>query len=616
VAVLALATAAPVAASGPGDKRAKAPGQPNILLVIMDDVGIDQMASFGYGGGNLPLVGLTPPSMPTIDAIAQAGLRFRNTWSMPECSPGRAVLLTGRYPLRTNVLQAIGPNDLANSQVATHEMTAAKLVGKAGYRSAMFGKFHIAGPENNQAGNRTPAALGWDFFAGWTGGLPGSIDTTAGGVAPKGAYTCGFVPSHAQGGADSGACHLPTRDGTTCSMIVGPDAFGDPPGLQCLTRGGILVPDASCDTPPPAELAFDRENAHFVSPLVINRGRRLEEVALTSPRARGYRATIETDAAIDWIRSQDRDQPWMATVSYTIDHTPLQRPPGSLVPSGEASTIESDCTDTVTQRQLSDAMIEAMDTELGRLLVETGIARRGPGGRLRYDPKQSNTMIVIVGDNGSFAPTVKAPFDLARAKATAYQTGVWVPLVVAGPRVTRPGRNVEHMVNIADVFQLFGELGGLDVPAVVPRPIDSVSMLPYLRKPMQSSIRKFNFTQGGFNIQANGGRNGPCVIAGGCSQTPVSKSVCEDNSGVWWGEGADDPDVLEVLDASKVETPLKQCWQVNQAVYKSNPGNYEANQISTNPETYQAVRDDRFKLVRNTATVYDVMNDKGVLTET
>ncbi|WP_348273395.1 sulfatase-like hydrolase/transferase [Halopseudomonas sp. SMJS2] len=56
---------------------------PNILFVIMDDVGIDQMESFGYGGNK-------PPAVPSIDAIADSGIRFRNAWAMPECSPSRS----------------------------------------------------------------------------------------------------------------------------------------------------------------------------------------------------------------------------------------------------------------------------------------------------------------------------------------------------------------------------------------------------------------------------------------------------------------------------------------------------------------------------------------------
>ena len=79
-----------------------APPPPNILFIIMDDVGIDQMRAFGYGGPE-------PPSTPNIDRIAGAGIRFSNAWSMPACSTSRAVFFTGRFPLRTNVYGALGP---------------------------------------------------------------------------------------------------------------------------------------------------------------------------------------------------------------------------------------------------------------------------------------------------------------------------------------------------------------------------------------------------------------------------------------------------------------------------------------------------------------------------
>ena len=82
--------------------------KPNILFVIMDDVGIDQLSSFGYGG-------VAPPVTPTLDTVAAQGVMFRNTWSMPECSNGRAALLTGRYPFRNNVQQALFDSHLANS---------------------------------------------------------------------------------------------------------------------------------------------------------------------------------------------------------------------------------------------------------------------------------------------------------------------------------------------------------------------------------------------------------------------------------------------------------------------------------------------------------------------
>jgi hypothetical protein len=513
------------------------------------------MHSFGYGGP-------VPPKMPVIDTIAYHGIRFRNTWSMPECSPSRAAFFTGRWPLRNNIFQAIGPKDLNNSQVATWEITPPKLLAAAHYDSALIGKFHLGGPENNEAGDGAPASVGFDDFYGWTGGLPASIDRTAGLVAPTGrsagktalpleTYACGFVPDHAHGGADSGACYFAIPpSASNCIDLSGTNQVGDSVGLQCLTLGGVLIPGGTCQTSPPPYINFYKQNAHYVSPLVVNGNGEVEVAELTDPRTRGFRATIEVDAAIDWINShKGGTNPWMATVSSSIDHTPLQPPPGMLLSPRTRALLQSigagtDCTSLPALRVLSNAMIEAMDTEFGRLLVQTGLATRDGNGNLVYDPGATNTVIVIVGDNGSLGQTVKWPFDPTRAKATAYQTGVWVPLIVAGPMVVRPGRQVDAMVNEVDIFQLFGEIAGIDVHSTVPRPIDSHPLMPYLTNPNQPPLRPYNFTQGGLNLQAFGSHNPSCVfpVSGSlaqCSQTPVSKSVCEDNGGVWWGPRRD-----------------------------------------------------------------------------
>ena len=93
---------------------------------------------------------------------------------------------------------------------------------------------------------------------------------------------------------------------------------------------------------------------------------------------------------------------------------------------------------------------------------------------------EKNQLKVIISGGGTgghifpaiaIANAVKEPFDIGRAKATAYQTGVWVPLIVAGPVVAEPNRDVEHMVNMVDVFRLFGDMAGIDVPAAVPREV-------------------------------------------------------------------------------------------------------------------------------------------------
>src|ERR1700691_2359311 len=121
----------PAIATTFGPRSGATPGanRPNILFIIMDDVGIDQMKIFGYGGA-------TPPATPNIDAVAHAGVRFRNTWSMPECSPSRAIFFEGRYPFRTNVFNAILSDDLANSQVSPYEVTTPRVLRTKNYTSA------------------------------------------------------------------------------------------------------------------------------------------------------------------------------------------------------------------------------------------------------------------------------------------------------------------------------------------------------------------------------------------------------------------------------------------------------------------------------------------------
>ncbi|MFA7668023.1 MAG: sulfatase-like hydrolase/transferase [Burkholderiaceae bacterium] len=553
---------------------------PNILFVIMDDVGIDQMTSFGYGGA-------TPPRMPNMDAVAAAGLRFRNTWAMPECSPSRAAFFLGQYPLRTNILQAIGPSDLAVSHVSPYATTAPKLLKKANYESGLFGKYHLGGPENNPAINSGPSVLGWDYFYGWVGGLPGSVDSTAGGVGSSGQYTCGYVPSADAGGANFGACYQPDESCTEIHALVGQD----PAGLQCLDSGGIFAPRQSCGSRP-SSIDFTQLNGYYVSPLVIIEDGHVEEVPLTDPRSRRYRTRIETDAAIEWINSRPADRPWMATVSYSAAHTPWQPPPGDLTPGhGSGVVNDLDCTDFSAGRVVQNRMTEALDTEFGRLLVEIGMATRGQDGSLIYDPAASNTVIVIAGDNGTLATAVKQPFVAGQAKGTTYQTGVWAPLIIAGPQVEQPGREVEHMLNMVDLFQFFGELAGIDVHEETTRTVDSASVLPYLTHPAHPGVRSINFTMAGFNDQANGGSNGPCVINSACTQIPTTKGVCEDNLGVWWGPNYE-PD-QGVVDNGGVG--YKTCGEVNQALYGDGQS-----MVSILPEFSAAIRDDSYKLVRNT----------------
>ena len=568
------------ATSGHGVRAANA--GPNILFIIMDDVGIDQMKIFGYGGA-------TPPATPNIDSIAHAGVRFRNTWAMPECSPSRAIFFEGRYPLRTNIYGAILSDDLANSQLSPYEVTTPDLLKTVGYTSALFGKFHLGGPDNNPYGMATPHAAGFDYFDGFLEGAPYPIDTSIGGqFSGPGSnfYSCGFVPNSDQGGADTGACHFANN---ACTVIRR-DKTHPTPGRSCLESGGLFVPNKGCDVAVDLDFA-NQTNAYYVWKRVINYpSGRVYSYKLTDPSARTYVSEVTAQSAVDWINQQNANhQPWMATVSFANIHSPYQQPPSRLLPAWEKDASGLQCTgnepkNKLALRVLSNQMLEAMDKEIGRVMVETGLATYNPDGSLNYNPANSNTMVVIIGDNGTYAPGVKFPFDPNLAKAWVYQTGVWVPLIVAGPLVVSPDREVDAMVNIADLFQLWGEFVGIDVHQAVSHTIDSVSMLPYLTNPQQEQIRQVNFTQTQSNIHLNDKAPPPCVVQLSspptCAQLFSNQQICNFEGGTWYGPPA--------------QLQFEDCCAVK------NSGIYDSTGLALLPDTQMATRNSSYKLVQTT----------------
>jgi len=384
-----------------------------------------------------------------------------------------------------------------------------------------------------------------------------------------------------------------------------------------MERGGIFAPNASCSAAAPAGVDFTLQNGYYAGQLVINYPDGSYRVAAPQDptgAGRGYRSIIESDRAIAWIRSRAPATPWMATVSYSSVHTPYQAPPTALLLPGAVPTSGFNCLSSEgDQRVLSNQMIEAMDAEIGRVLVQTGVARRGRFGHLDFDPGRSDTMIVIMGDNGTYAPGVKAPFNPLRAKATVYQTGVWTPLIVAGPLVAEPGRQVGAMVNIADVFGLFGEIAGIDVNQVVPksRPIDSVALLPYLRNPRQSNLRTTNFTQTAGNIKPNGYVVPPCVIPGvnTCVQLFPTQSLCASEGGNWWGAPDTTFDPPLPLGAG---APQPDCCSVNKYQLAQSP---PLAVFSVLPDWQMAMRNDDYKLVHLATTDFNPGTNACVTTD-
>jgi len=129
---------------------------PNVIFILMDDMGY----------GDLECYGGFPYHTPNINKLAAGGMRFTNFYAaQATCSASRAAFLTGCYPNRIGISGALSPA----SEIALNpnEETIASILKAKGYKTAMFGKWHLG-----QKAPFLPLSYGFDEFAG----LPYSHD--------------------------------------------------------------------------------------------------------------------------------------------------------------------------------------------------------------------------------------------------------------------------------------------------------------------------------------------------------------------------------------------------------------------------------------------------------
>lgn len=337
---------------------------PNFVVIVVDDFGVDLLGAYGEGP--------TPACTPNIDSLADDGMLFRNAWAHPVCSPSRATLLTGRYPFRTGIGNAILVGDAG---LPLAELTLPEMLG-VGYDSAAIGKWHLSGT----AGNLHPNQSGFSHFAGFT-------------------------------------------------------------------RGAV--------------------NDYSLWPKVVD-----GQMANSTT----YTTTDFTNEALAALGSMQA--PWLLYVAYNAPHFPLHVPPASLCqPPTCATTYCGNLPMNPTDRQMGRAMVEALDSEIGRLLATLATV----------DP---NAYVFFLGDNGTDPDLSQAPFVPGHAKGSLYEGGVNVPLIVRGPTIAHA--ECAALVSVVDVFATLGQLARTAVTAE-----DSVSLVPYFNDPglsLRSTVYTETFT--------------------------------------------------------------------------------------------------------------------------
>ncbi len=304
---------------------------PNVLLIIADDMGVD--ASTCYNVGN------TQAHMPNLERLCKTGMVFDNTYSAPVCSPTRASIITGKYGFRTGVGTAIPKK--GGIGVSADEESLFDQLSKTSYSSNVIGKWHIAGSDD---GLTHPKSLGVSNYYGlYTGGTGDYFKWTA------------------------------------------------------VTNGK----EETVDT---------------------------------------YATTQFTNKAIEWIDKQN--SPWFLWLAYNAPHTPFHLPPADLHTADDLTNDSA----AIKANPLAyyNAMLEALDTEIGRLLESIN--------------DLDNTVVMFLGDNGTPAKTKKSVYGDRGMKGSFFEGGVHVPFIVNGPNVSS-GRT-SALVNTTDIYATVLDIAG------------------------------------------------------------------------------------------------------------------------------------------------------------
>ena len=130
---------------------------PNVVFIVADDLGF----------GDLGFTGVSNINTPHIDAIAASGIRLTHYYGQPVCSPSRAAIMTGRYPIALGLQTYVIDPDGVDYGLPLNETTIAQVLKQYGnYTTAAVGKWHLGMASWKQ----TPAYRGFSSYRGMLSG--------------------------------------------------------------------------------------------------------------------------------------------------------------------------------------------------------------------------------------------------------------------------------------------------------------------------------------------------------------------------------------------------------------------------------------------------------------
>ncbi len=413
-------------------------GAPNIVLILLDDVGMDQLAFYDDQNAYPASDRYPYAHTPHLAALAAAGVRFDQCRAMPVCSPTRASLLSGAYPFRhgTGTLVRTVTTSPTFREFGVPPAptfpTLPAVLSAAGYATAVIGKWHLGlEPEAGGTLDGHPVDLG---FGSWEGPPRNLAAAPSPPVAPGGVgagyYNYWWIESGARSPVVGIYNTIYTRQRAQSWMLSAPEPFF------------LYLPFNAVHEP------LNGDNWPARGP--------------NGPPQHGFSDTAPRDAHPDQTLSNTR---FRATLE-TFD----------------------------TQLGL---LLEALGPRRDRTLFLV-MGDNGTPGQVFVPPASGGEFAYPLGHplhqpGDESREYRRGPYDVQRVKGSIYEGGVRVPLVASGAGVVGPGRTTDALVDAVDLFPTIAGVAGAPLPpGAAP---DGVDFGELLFAPGAPGDRSFGFTE-------------------------------------------------------------------------------------------------------------------------
>lgn len=409
--------------------------RPNIVLILADDMGFSDLGSYG---GEI--------NTPNIDSLAYGGIRFTNFYNAGRCCPTRASLLTGIYPHQAGIGNMVYGENLGGGYqgyLSRTSVTLAEVLGEAGYKTMMSGKWHVGHKEPEQ----WPTGRGFDRFYG----INIHVDSYWKVLEDCEVYL-------------DGKLHIPATEDPKNDLYPEKDWYT----TDVFTDYGIHFLDE--------EVVDKKDNRPFFLYMAYNAPHFPLEVPQEDI------AKYKGKYLEGWDKLREEKYARMKEMGI-IPKNALLSPSDNVKWD---SLSQNDKVNLDFRRAMYAAQIDRLDQNIGRLVAH-----------LKNIGEYDNTLILFLSDNGCSAETdmfgmnwdknkmanynewkEESGWSVSQGKAWAnvsnvpfrmykrysHEGGTTTPLIAHWPAKIGPGQINEHTGHIVDVMATLKDLGGATYP--------------------------------------------------------------------------------------------------------------------------------------------------------